>query len=416
MRQYRPIYGAALAVVLLVGWVALRPSAAQDDLIPEQQTVQAAVESLFTATAQAEAYSTFALTVDAAFHLTQTATRLPSRTPEPTGVISTPENDMTASPTATPEDVATLTDQARLLTATVAGPETATALFAAVPGWAVEVGGELVRVDGGTFEMGTTPQEITAAVNQCVNVEGGNCLVAFGEDSLPQHTVTVSAFQIERTEVTYRQYRIFLTALGAGSHLNGCSGQPCVVTRRENENSSIAFDGFLYQVAEVIENLPVASVTWFGAEAYCRVLGRRLPTEAEWERAARGPDNLLYPWGDTWEATLAKTSISPDETIGALPVGSLPAGSSPFGAFDMAGNVAEWVSDWYDPAYYSSPAASSLNPTGPRAGVDKVVRGGSWDAKPFFARSVHRQSAIPQGGYLWIGFRCAADIEAGMGI
>jgi formylglycine-generating enzyme required for sulfatase activity len=296
------------------------------------------------------------------------------------------------------------------LTATYGLAGSATALFASVPFWAEEVGSELVRVDGGTFQMGTTPQEITDAVDQCVNDEGGNCQLAFGEDSVPPHSVTVSAFQIERTEVTYRQFLIFLTALGKGNHLSGCDGQACVVTRSENENSNIVFDGFYY-VAGVIENFPVANVTWYGANAYCRALGRRLPTEAEWERAARGYDNFIYPWGNEWNPAFAKTSISPDETVGALAVSSLPTGSTVYGAFDMAGNVAEWVSDWYDPAFYQNPSASGLNPTGPTSGDQKVVRGGSWDAKPFFARSVHRQSADPVGGYLWVGFRCVQDMD-----
>jgi eukaryotic-like serine/threonine-protein kinase len=188
--------------------------------------------------------------------------------------------------------------------------------------------------------------------------------------------------------------------MGAGSHLAGCDGQPCAVTRNEDENSNIVFNGFSYLVADVVMGHPAVNVTWYGADAYCRAMGRRLPTEAEWERAARGTENRIYPWGDVWDSTLAKTSISPDEGIGAMPVGSFPAGASMDGALDMAGNVAEWVSDWYDPVYYQNAGANSLDPTGPIAGTDKVVRGGSWDAKPFFARSVHRQFANPAMGYL----------------
>ena len=402
MQKRNIIYSLALAALLLIGLAVISPLAAQDDPIPDMETVQAGAEQLFTATAQASAYSTFALTVEAEFHRLQTATAL---VPSPTAATRTPV------PTATPVTVATLTNEAHLLTSTVALVETATELFGAVPFWAEEVGSELVRVDGGTFEMGTTPQEVTAAVNQCVNVEGGNCELAFGADSIPQHSVTISAFQIERTEVTYRQYLIFLAALGAGSHLSGCDAPPCVITRSENENSNIVFSGSNYVVAGVIEDFPVANVTWYGAEAYCRAIGRRLPTEAEWERAARGSDDFIYPWGNEWNPALAKTSISPDETIGALAVGSFPAGSSVYGALDMAGNVAEWVSDWYDPAFYSLPLASGLNPIGPAVATEKVVRGGSWDAKPFFARSVHRQSANPFAGYSWVGFRCATDAD-----
>jgi formylglycine-generating enzyme required for sulfatase activity len=401
--QKRTAYlSLSLTILLLLGLAVLQPIAAQDALIPDMETVQAGAEQLFTATAQASAYSTVALTVEAEFRRMQTATAEAS---SPTDATSTP------SETATPEDVATLTDVAQMLTRTVAIVETATALFAEVPQWVEEVGSELVRVDGGTFQMGTTAEEVAVAVDQCVNDEGGNCQIAFGADSLPQHSVTISAFQIEQTEVTYRQYLIFLAALGAGSHRSGCDGQPCVITRSENENSNITYSGTNYQVSGVIENFPVANVTWYGANAYCRMLGRRLPTEAEWERAARGYDNFIYPWGNEWNPAFAKTSLSPDETIGALAVGSLPIGASVYGTFDMAGNVAEWVSDWYDPTYYSQRSATGLDPIGPADGTEKVLRGGSWDAKPFFARSVHRQSGNPFDGYSWAGFRCATDID-----
>jgi formylglycine-generating enzyme required for sulfatase activity len=390
----------SLTILLLLGLAALQPLAAQDDLIPDMQTVQAGAEQLFTATAQASAYSTLALTVESVFHDLQTAT-------------AEAEIPVTGTATATATTEAGLTREAESirLTVTYGLAGSATALFADVPAWADEVGSELVRVDGGTFDMGTTPQEIAVAVDQCVNEEGGNCQIVFGEDSTPPHSVTISAFQIEQTEVTYRQFLIFLTALGAANHLAGCDGQACVITRSEDENSNIVFNGFNYQVAGVIENFPVTNVTWYGAEAYCRALGRRLPTEAEWERAARGYDNFIYPWGNEWNPAFAKTSISPDETVGALPVGGLPVGASVYGAFDMAGNVAEWVSDWYDPTYYSQRSASGLDPIGPAGGSEKVLRGGSWDAKPFFARSVHRQSGNPFSGYPWAGFRCATDID-----
>jgi formylglycine-generating enzyme required for sulfatase activity len=154
-------------------------------------------------------------------------------------------------------------------------------------------------------------------------------------------------------------------------------------------------------------------VTWYGAQSYCEAIGRRLPTEAEWERAARGPQNFLYPWGNLFTTDNAKTSRPrPDDPslAGAVAVGSYPTGASLYGMLDMAGNVAEWVSDWYSPTYYTQltqTGAPVLNPQGPPAGTSKVVRGGSWDTPPFFARSVHRQESEPQNQTLWLGFRCA---------
>ncbi len=108
----------------------------------------------------------------------------------------------------------------------------------------------------------------------------------------------------------------------------------------------------------------------------------------------------------------ARTSIPATTEIGPLPINSYPSGISPFGLYDMAGNVAEWVSDWYDPTFYTTPAASAENLLGPTVGTEKVIRGGSWDGKPFFARAAHRQSLQPQETGSWIGFRCADDAPA----
>ena len=398
MRIKRHIfYGALFMSIVVGGLAALQPTAAQDDFA----TVQAGVQQLFTATAQASAYSTFSLTVDVMFHQaqTETATAGPSPILLPT---ETPPRE-----TLAPTNAMTMTRVAEIEMTTTITP---TINF---PEYLASLSSETLRVDGGTFQMGTTLQEVATAVNECVNDQGGNCQLAFGEDSAPPHAVTVSSFMMERTEVTYAQYLAFLYSLGVGNHLSGCDGQRCVDTRAENENSNITLtDGRYgrYEVSPIIESYPVANVTWFGADTYCRAIGRRLPTEAEWEHAARGYDDTIYPWGNEWNPAFAKTSISPTDDVGALPVGSLPGGGSAYGVLDMAGNVAEWVSDWYDPTFYTSQAASGLDPKGPVEGIEKVVRGGSWDAKPFFARSVHRQSANPTGGYAWIGFRCVADL------
>lgn len=274
------------------------------------------------------------------------------------------------------------------------------------------IASQMLPVDGGTFQMGTTPAEAAAAVRQCVEIDGGQCNPAYAEDSYPQHPVPISSFQMDVTEVTYEQYITFLNFLGAGSHANGCEGQPCLATRTESDTSNVTYDGANYDVPDVINNLPVVEVTWYGASAYCESLGRRLPTEAEWERAARGDDGRIYPWGGEWNPLLAWTNRSAPEgeqVLGAAPVDSYATGASPYGMLNLAGNVAEWVQDWYNPRYYYEASASQPDPQGPPLGDEKVVRGGSWDAVPFFARTMHRQSRRPNEPAPWLGFRCAAD-------
>lgn len=288
-----------------------------------------------------------------------------------------------------------------------------------VPSALADIVSPLVRVDGGTFQMGTNPGEVAEAVRQCVERDVANCQVTYGEDSYPAHSVTIDPFQIEITEVTYGQYVAFLnwkrqSTGGTWNHLNGCDGQACLATRSDpgGENSVIQFDSANYDIPQVSQNYPVVNVTWYGAKAYCEAIGRRLPTEAEWERAARGSDGRLYPWGNEWNPANAKTS-RPRDPVGAFEVGTLTGGVGPYGAYDLAGNVAEWVADWYSLNFYSQPEATQLNPRGPITGVDKVIRGGSWDTPPFFARTVHRQNQPPNTQFLWLGFRCADDLDSG---
>jgi formylglycine-generating enzyme required for sulfatase activity len=359
-----------------------------------------------------------------------TATPLPvTPTPIPTEVLIIPtstidvEQQVITAPTATPTtDPSILQVEPSATPTTQAAPTQGgnTTLSASggqeIPQLLQGITSQMQQVTGGTFPMGTTPQEVQAAVDECRNVYEANCDITMGEDSAPVHNVTIDPFMMEVTEVTYRQYMAFLNSIGPRSHLNACEGQPCIKTRAEDPNSNVIFDSANYRVLDAIQDFPVTAVTWYGAKAYCEAIGRRLPTEAEWERAARGPENSLYPWGNTFSTDLAKTSRPRPEDpslAGATQVGSYGIGA--WGLYDMAGNVAEWVSDWYSPSYYNQlqQSGEALNPQGPPAGTEKAVRGGSWDTVPFFARGIHRQSFAPADGTLWLGFRCAADIGAG---
>ena len=267
-----------------------------------------------------------------------------------------------------------------------------------------------VSIPGGTFSMGTTTVEVAEAVNECTR-DGGTCEASYAFDSYPAHEVTVDSFQMEITEVTFDQYVAFLNVRGPDTHVNGCAGFPCIQTQNESPDAPIIFDGANYSIGTGLRPHPVYGVTYYGALAYCEAVGRRLPTEAEWERAARADDGRIYPWGNRWDNALAKTNRPVDTPPGSFPVGSYPNGASFYGVYDMAGNVAEWVSDWYSERYYEERAAAgvAVNPKGPVAGQQKVLRGGSWNSVPFFSRTVHRQSEDPKGFQRWVGFRCVAD-------
>jgi formylglycine-generating enzyme required for sulfatase activity len=198
-------------------------------------------------------------------------------------------------------------------------------------------------------------------------------------DEQPRHRVGLDAYYIDKYEVTNAFYKRFMEATGraAPGYWNNTS-----------------FNG---------ESQPVVGVSWHDADAYCKWAGKRLPTEAEWEKAARGTDGRKYPWGEQWDSSRANAG---DKLGKTAPVGSYPSGASPYGVHDMAGNVWEWVADWYDKDYYKR--SPERNPTGPDSGWNKVLRGGSWYDDPFFAlRTASRGNVTPVLRNDLIGFRCA---------
>jgi formylglycine-generating enzyme required for sulfatase activity len=150
---------------------------------------------------------------------------------------------------------------------------------------------------------------------------------------------------------------------------------------------------------------PRVGISWYEAEAYAKWRGGRLPTEAEWEYAARGPDSLLYPWGNTWDGSKANTY---ENNYGKTkPVGSYESGKSWVGAYDLAGNVWEWVADWYSDTYYQQRVKN--DPAGPDSGQSRVVRGGSWYDFRSYARAAYRFYWLPYFRYDYFGFRVCAS-------
>ncbi len=368
-----------------------------------------------------------------------TPTDTPTITPSPTHTEEIPLN--VAAPTASPTVIPTLLTPAPTATTATSGGQSGGGLTSGgagaqlLPGQTPQnvtgvqpsgvseslrtIASEVRLVTGGEFQMGTTPAEVVQAVDECTAGYGGAagaCQLSYGEDAQPQHPVTVSSFNMEVTEVTYAQYVAFLNEMGPGSHRNGCFGLPCVRTNIEAaEVSEILFDSANYSVTPALNNFPVSNVSWFGARAYCEAIGRRLPTEAEWERAARGDDGRIFPWGNLWNPDYAATSRSTNPV--RVPVTEYSNVPSVYGQINLAGNVAEWVNDWYGDRYYSLQQQSGnvIDPQGPSSGSQRVVRGGAWSSVPFFSRTPHRQSWEPNDPQPWIGFRCVEDIDATAG-
>lgn len=221
------------------------------------------------------------------------------------------------------------------------------------------------------------------------------------DDERPIRELHLDAFYIDRYEVTNEEYVEFLNAVE--DRLARCSGHLCIDTKDEDPDSHILdkYKTGQYAVERGYENHPMIKVSWYGAKAYCEYHDKRLPSEAEWEKAARGTDGRAYPWGDEFDASRANTDYKVGDTT---PVGSYPNGISPYGAHDMAGNVWEWVADWYQ-VYPGSDYQSAF------AGQKyKVVRGGSWNHPRYDARCACRDIAHPTRRILVVGFRCARTL------
>ena len=214
-----------------------------------------------------------------------------------------------------------------------------------------------------------------------------------GFDEKPQQEIYLDAFYVDKHEVSVKDYNVY----------------------RRNTNYIKPSFPFFQGDAKILEtpDFPVVGVSWFDAVNYCKWAGKRLLTEAEWEKAARGTHGLNLPWGNSFLQERANISGTEDGHQYMAPVRSFPMGRSVYGVYDMAGNVSEWVADWYDQFYYQ--AAPLMNPTGPANGKNRVFRGGSWDSRKVDIRAAKRFAASEGRKDAVLGLRCGKSIEKDKG-
>ena len=282
----------------------------------------------------------------------------PSPTPEPIKVLPTstpvpppPTPAFTPVPTSAPTSAAQATP-------TPAAPAQATPTAAAPAKLTVP----MIAIPAGEFTMGSDR-----------------------EIERPSHKVSVPAFEMDQFEVTNEQFASFVKATA-------------YKTTAEKTGDSMAWSAY----AAGKPNNPVVKVSWNDAVAYCQWTGKRLPTEAEWEKAARGTDGRLYPWGNEW--ALGKANTKEAGYRGTTITGSLPGGASPYGVMDMAGNVAEWTSDWFQP-YPGYPGGDSAAQFfGQKY---RVIRGGGWFSDKEMVRTTTRSCSSVDLANDDVGFRCA---------
>ncbi len=239
---------------------------------------------------------------------------------------------------------------------------------AAPPRFSASAGGAQVYVPAGEILMGSAASDPAAYAGES-----------------PIHPVFLKDFWIGRTEVTNAMCALCVSA--------GACRAPAKTT---------SYKRSAYYGNRDFADYPVIFVTWNDATAYCQWAGGQLPTEAQWEKAARGTDGRPYPWGTAGPGRdLLNYNVQVGDTT---EVGRYPAGASPYGALDMAGNVWEWVEDWYQPAYF---AHSPLrDPLGPDHGLGRVMKGGSWNVTAQTARVAVRGRRTPDYAYDNVGFRC----------
>ncbi|MCP4539911.1 MAG: formylglycine-generating enzyme family protein [Chloroflexi bacterium] len=279
-------------------------------------------------------------------------------------------------------------------------PTTAITLEPVAPRTRSTDGMTMVYVWGGAFQMGNTERY---------------------RNEKPVHTVILDSFWIDKYEVTNEQFTRFVQTT---DYMTDAERKETgrVYTKKSGWDNVVGADwqhpgGPETGIADIMDH-PVVQVSWNDAQAYCEWAGARLPTEAEWAYAARGPTGNVYPWGDEFDCSVGnfddETEIDENVVWGTegcdgyvmtAPVGRFRRGASWCEALDMAGNVREWVSDWYD----EYPSATQTNPTGPETGDEKALRGGAWHSAPFAVHAAVRGAGAPARSTFILGFRCVVE-------
>lgn len=275
----------------------------------------------------------------------------------------------------------------------------------------------LVFVPSGEFTMGINKENLDwlLSLKSCEEI---GCDREMFEDVMPSHIVYLDNYWIYKNEVTNAEFALFVEATD-------------YITTAEKTNGSLVYSNYIWLPRDganwlspegidsniiTLDSYPVVHISWIDAKSYCEWAGGDLPSEAEWEKAARGEDAQLFPWGyqlPTGERTNYCDYNCPDNFLGTgqddnfiftAPTGTYPLGMSPYGALDMAGNVSEWVSDWYSENYYSESPYD--NPRGPETGDMRIFRGGSWESIEFSLTGFYRQPISPNFSSDFLGFRC----------
>ncbi|MEZ4265128.1 MAG: SUMF1/EgtB/PvdO family nonheme iron enzyme [Myxococcota bacterium] len=261
----------------------------------------------------------------------------------------------------------------------------------------------MLRVPAGEFLRGSTPANMDGDYQECVRVEGDDCSRSWFEDEGPQRSLELSEFWIDQHEVTNGQFERCVVS-------GGCEPVAVEACEMWGEGGWQPADRDWVLNRFGGDRYPRVCVSWHDAAAYCAWAGKRLATEAEWEKAARGTDGRRFPWGEE-PASCRRAQMKEGDAVdgcgkeGTAEVGSFPESRSPYGALDMAGNAHEWVQDVEDPSYYGR--APLKDPAHTEGNGARVIRGGSWSSTGSWVRTANRGGFNPDARNVYTGFRCA---------
>jgi len=294
-----------------------------------------------------------------------------------------------------------------------------------------DIGG-MVIIPAGEFTMGSNKSEDASKWREANPLNPYGFRDQLYIDERPMHKVTLPAFLMDRYEVTNARYRDFVIATrravpwgwlqnGYNFTIDFLATLPIEHLRQVAANrfkldmdvTNMDQQAILAELSKNIAergSLPVTTVTWVDANEYCIWAGKRLPTEAEWEKSARGPQGLEFPWGNEWDPKKINTMSENPEAPYSVG-GSFPGDKSVYGVYDMAANVAEWVADWYDAYPDAPPYDNKYYGNTQRVARGGITSSGHYDSISLMFRAAKRNHFLPQSALIDLGFRCAKDVE-----